>query len=357
MSYCFCRVEKVNNKSKSKLSAMYNHNYREIIHDNVIGEKIHLNEELVSLNGKTYSEAIQDRIQSLEYYQTHSVRKNNVLAFDVLTEVAREEIDSGRINLEDWKNSQVEWLRETFNSCPEKYGDNVLSVMFHGDETGGYHCHAVIIPIDKDGKLCADFYLSNRISYTNLQDSYGKKMHDDFNLERGLRNTKATHKDIKRLYAELNHELYEKDHVPIYTKEDTLESYREKIVEYVKDLKGSHVKALNDKEREIIEADAKSNIKNEKIISENTTLKKEIKREKKVIEGLEHELGKYQNIEELKKDAEKWQHLQKAVESHPDLQYSNEFQRQIEEMEKWGKRLEEMERKKKEKETRKYEYR
>ena len=42
---------------------------------------------------------------------------------EVMTSIPAE--DKDRIDVEKWKVSQVEWLKDTFNANPEKYGENV----------------------------------------------------------------------------------------------------------------------------------------------------------------------------------------------------------------------------------------
>ena len=148
MGYCFMTIEKV--KDKGTLARKYQHNYRTGKVPNADPTLLHRNEELVKLGGKTYVEKFDEIITRLKE-QNPKIRKNAVLALEIVTTFSREDIET--VDVEKWKSDQVKWLRENFNPNPEEFGDNVVSVMFHGDEAGNVHCHSVIIPIDDKGKL------------------------------------------------------------------------------------------------------------------------------------------------------------------------------------------------------------
>lgn len=220
MGKCFMTLEKI--KNFNQMSGKYKHNYREIEVLNADPDKKDLNEELVSLDGKTYKEAFNERIKELGYGTDKKVRKDAVLGFEVITTFSRE--DAETVDLEKWKENNVKWLKEHFNACPEKYGNNVVSVMYHADEPGNVHCHAFIIPIDDKGHLNARYYVRSRQKMIEMQDSYGSLMKKEHNLERGVHGTKATHNDIKKYYAALNAAI-EKE-LPDVKESETATEYR-----------------------------------------------------------------------------------------------------------------------------------
>lgn len=228
MGYSFMTIEKI--KNPKQMMAKYKHNYREKEVLNADPEKQDLNEELVKLNGKTYNEMFEERTKSLGYGTSKNIRKNAVYGFEVVTTFSRE--DAETMDLEKWKQNNVEWLRSTFNANPEKYGDNVLSVMYHADEPGNVHCHAFIIPIDDKGNLNARYYVQNRTKMIALQNSYGKLMKKEHNLNRGVKNSKAKHQDIKRYYTALNMTLA-KD-LPLVNENETAADYRSRVNEIYK---------------------------------------------------------------------------------------------------------------------------
>lgn len=244
MGTCILVISKIN--SFSEMSAAYKHNYRLAYIGNTIPELEKDNEELVSLNGRTYEEAFQDRIGALGYGVDKKLRKNGVLLLDIMTSFSRE--DLGKFNINKWKEENVSWLRDTFNANPAKYGDNVLSVVYHADEVGNVHCHSMVIPIDNKGRLSAYYYVKNPQVMAQLQTQYANRM-KQFGLERGIEGTIAHHVDMKRFYGELN-KVLEVD-IPSYTGQDTPETYMEKVRNYCKDREAAYFQEIKRKDREI----------------------------------------------------------------------------------------------------------
>ena len=221
----------------------YKHNYREMDVPNADPDLADKNEELVSLNGKTYKEAFEERMKGLGYLDGgKKIRSNAVMGFEVVTTFSRE--DKEKIDLEKWKENNVKWLKEAFNAKPELYGDNVLSVVYHGDEAGNVHCHAFVVPIDDKGHLNARYYVANRTKLINLQNSYGNLMKKEHNLQRGLPNSKARHKDIKRYYAALNAVLDKG--LPEVRPDENANDYRKRINSMYVDLQLKNM-SLEDK--------------------------------------------------------------------------------------------------------------
>lgn len=229
MGYCFLRVDKI--KTNADFVRKYEHNYRTEQVPNAIPELKDQNQELVKLQGADgtpcdYLTAYKSRIRELDFYKSRKVRKDNVKGLEICTTFSKESKE--HIDLEKWKEENVKWLREYFNRCPEKYGDNVISVMYHGDECGNVHCHSIVIPIDEEGKLSADKYLGGRSKMREMQDSYGRAM-SSLGLERGLKGSSARHQDITKFYAKLNKrmEIPEPEHA------ESAEAYRSRILELV----------------------------------------------------------------------------------------------------------------------------
>ena len=205
MGHCFMSIEKV--KSMGAMSSKYKHNYREVHVDNADPLLKDLNEELVRLpqmqDGRQmdYTDFFKDRIKDLPYYEDHKIRSNAVYGLEVLTTFSRED----DIDIESWKKRNVEWLEKTFNVAPDGRS-NIASVIYHADEAGNVHCHAMVIPIDERGHLNSQRFINGSRALSELQTSYAKDM-SPLGLERGLKGSQATHKDIKKYYAELNQAL------------------------------------------------------------------------------------------------------------------------------------------------------
>ena len=171
MAFAFMDIQKI--KTEGQMTAKYNHNCRKIEIDNVIPELSHLNEDLIPLpvdqngNELSYYDAFKKRINELPYYQDHNIRKNAVRGYEVLLTFSKDE----SINVDEWKKLSVKWLKDTFNVAPDKR-NNVLHVAFHADETGNYHCHAFVVPIDEKGKLNACRFTDGSRALSDLQTSF-----------------------------------------------------------------------------------------------------------------------------------------------------------------------------------------
>lgn len=244
MGYCFVTAEKI--KSLGTLISKYIHNYRKVAVENADPNLKHLNEELVPLpqdmdgTQKTYKAFFKERIESLEYYKDHKVRSDQVYAFEVVSTFSREE----DIDIEAWKKKNVEWLQKTFNHAGDGC-NNIASVVFHADEPGNVHCHAVIVPIDPRGRLNAKYYTGGYKVMREMQDSYAKDM-KEFGLERGLEGGQAKHKDIRKYYADLNRALEIPETMPF----ETAEEYRARCQE---ELETMNAAAKRKRDREYAE--------------------------------------------------------------------------------------------------------
>lgn len=297
MGYSFMTIEKI--KNTNQMVGKYKHNYREIDVLNADPDKKALNKELVSLEGKNYKEAFEERMASLGYGTDKKIRSNAVYGFEVVTTFSREEAEY--IDLDKWKENNVKWLKEAFNANPEKYGDNVLSVVYHADEPGNVHCHAFIVPIDDKGNLNARYYVQSRQKMIDLQDSYGKLMKDEHNLERGIHGSKARHQDIKRYYTALNMTLAKE--LPNIEQHESIMEYRQRANEIYKDacLK---IMGLEDKNSRL------------KLETEQTT-KNEVSKAKKELYDKYQE--KAENMNELEREYGSYPEIKEKCENFDNL--------------------------------------
>ena len=154
MGYAIIGVNKIN--SLAKLNAASEHNSRQVDVPNADKDMAYKNDELVLTNGKSYGELYRERISSLEYYKDHKPRSNAVIALEVRLSFSHE--DSEKIDIEKWKKDNVEWLRGYFNRNPLTYGDNIINVTYHGDESTP-HIHAIVVPIDERGRLNSSAFM------------------------------------------------------------------------------------------------------------------------------------------------------------------------------------------------------
>ena len=242
MGYCFMTIQKI--KDTGGLVRKYSHNYRKREITNVIPELKNQNEELIRLQDKdgnecTYLDAYKERVKSLEYYQNHRIRKGQVLAFEVVTTFSKED----HVDLDKWKEDNVEWLRETFERRPDLYGPNVISSVYHADECGNVHCHSIVLPVDENGHFNASAFTDGRAAMIQLQNSYAEKM-SSHGLQRGLPGSSARHQDIKKFYTKLNQKL----NVPPPMKGESAIEYRERITQLIQEERAAALRDIMVKE-------------------------------------------------------------------------------------------------------------
>ena len=294
MGYCFMSTQKI--KTMGSLASKYNHNYRKVEVANADPDLADCNQELVSLAGPDgreldYNEAWKERVKDLDWAE-RGPRKNAVLAIEVVTTFSREE----NLDLEAWKQQNVEWLQKTFNVAPDGKS-NVLSVMYHADEPGNVHCHAIIIPVDERGNLNASRFLDGRQKLTEMQNSYAKDM-ESFGLERGLENGQARHQDIKKYYADLNNAIQVSEPEP----QETALDYRDRVLEELQTAQAAAMRERREKERQMERRLAERRIAQEKELkSEREALQRE---KKEAAEALKKEYASL--IQELRKGKQEY---------------------------------------------------
>ncbi|MBS5197011.1 MAG: plasmid recombination protein [Clostridiales bacterium] len=247
MGYCFITTQKITDSAT--LVRKYEHNYRTENVPNAIPELKNNNQELVPLldrngNPTTYLDAFKERKNSLEYYKDHKMRKDQVKAIEVLTTFSPK--DQERIDIEQWKKDNVQWLKDTFDRNTEKYGSNVISVVFHGDECGNVHCHALVLPVSEDGHFRATEFTGGRKKMRDLQTSYANAM-KKHGLQRGLEGSSAKHQDIKKFYTRLNQRM----DIPMPKENETAFEYRTRITEFVQTERAASLRELLEKEANV----------------------------------------------------------------------------------------------------------
>lgn len=181
-NFAIMRTEKV--KSVASLANMEKHCSREKMPKNADPEKATLNKSFI--NDKL---SLPERFAKMTKGQT--VRKNAVMAVEVMMTASPDAMQS-MTSLNDWVKENKKWLDREFGKS------NVVRMYLHMDETTP-HLHAVVIPLDEKGKLNCRSFLGGADKLTRLQDTYAKAM-QPFNLERGVKGSKAHHKTVKEFY-------------------------------------------------------------------------------------------------------------------------------------------------------------
>lgn len=307
MGYCFMTTQKI--KSMGTLASKFNHNYRKVEVSNADPDLFDKNEELVRCmddhgNEIDYTEAWKKRMEDLPHYQKFGTRKNAVLAIEVVTTFSRED----HIDLEKWKEENVKWLEKTYNVAPDGKS-NVISMVYHADEPGNVHCHAIITPVDERGRLNASRFIGSRRALSEMQTDYGNAM-KQFGLKRGLENGQARHEDIKKFYADLNNSIQ----VSLPQKGETAMEYRDRVLEELETAQAAALRERREQQRLIEREIAEKRIAfRQEIAEERKGLSNERAEMKKEIEKENEEL-----VREIKRNSETIKKQKDTIKSNTD---------------------------------------
>ena len=199
-SYAILRMEK--RKSVSSIVAMTLHNSR-------IRPVKNANTKLSSFNKILVGTARIDndyrkRLSKVGLTET-DIRKNGTRALEFVLAFSPSWVrdSSGnykpgaKVQLNNWVRSSLEWLKNAF-------GDNLINVIVHQDESN-IHIHAVVTPIffnqkKQKNRFNADQVIGTPAKLRALQTSYAIAM-QPLGLKRGVEHSKATHKTLKQFYA------------------------------------------------------------------------------------------------------------------------------------------------------------
>ena len=278
MAYAIYRTAKLG--SFGEIGGSLSHTYRTRNTPNADENKAHLNEHSLQTYNSCF-EAIKNSIPEKR-------RKNAVLCIEHLITTSP-----------DWSGWGTEKEQEFFNKSLEfvkkKYGsENVIAHSIHRDETTP-HLIVYVTPIDEKGGLNAKKWLGGRSKLSQTQTEFANHV-KELGLERGLENSKARHKTLKKYYAVVNEptpKLEEKkyeiepinyDFIPKMGLFDTTSGFNKKLEASYEDihfkyenqvlrLKEKHHEELKEKVNSYEKKLLDSRLKIEKLSNENQRLK------------------------------------------------------------------------------------
>lgn len=238
-NYCVLSINKIHTLGNLKMC--HKHNFRELPLKHVDLSKIEDNEELIDDSGLDYVDLWYRRIKEEELKNNRpvSVRKNSVLAYEVLTTFSKDMI--GVIDMEKWKEENIAWMKETFGE------ENILSMQLHEDESVP-HIHTIVVPINKEGRLCARDFTGGRAKMFRLQTSYGEKM-ASVGLKRGEMYSKAHKTNINTFYKDVNKAANKE--CPKMEKDELIDNYIQRVNRYVQDEAIRSLKREKDLQRKL----------------------------------------------------------------------------------------------------------
>lgn len=200
MAFAIMRIEKI--KSYSTLRVVSDHNHRHRHTENVNPAKRHVNKCLV---GST--DIVSDLKALYERKGISKLRKNGVLAVEMVLAFSPEWLKEGKLYRTDAKVLLSRWVKACLAWARTTFGDNVVNCVYHGDETSP-HLHLVIGVSYRDTKrngwrLSADHFFGSRAKLSALQTSHANAV-EPLGLDRGIRNSKASHQTLQQFYKQLN---------------------------------------------------------------------------------------------------------------------------------------------------------
>jgi hypothetical protein len=198
-----CNVSICKIKSFAALTMMQHHWNRTIDTPNSDHQKrkynsyVHGSAEVVSLVRR-----------KLEDKGIKQLRKNGVLALEYILSFSPEYLrddNTGKYR-KDAKVRYLQWLKATKAWLKNEYGERLISIIIHNDETTS-HAHALVLPLgtSKTGKntLNARGITGGAQKLREIHDSYADAV-KHLGLKRGVKGSKAKRTTVKEFYTALN---------------------------------------------------------------------------------------------------------------------------------------------------------
>jgi hypothetical protein len=180
----------VKHKAGGGLRSSLQHNFRERETLNADEERTPDNEHLISSSTNEVIERMNQRLPG-------KVRKNGVVMVEYVMSASPEWFE------ENDESKHKEYFDKSMEYIKEKYGEkNIVGATIHKDESTP-HLAVFVVPITKDGRLCANDYLNGRKLLSQEQTNYHKKV-EHLGVDRGVEGSKARHTTIKQYYQEVN---------------------------------------------------------------------------------------------------------------------------------------------------------
>ena len=184
MAYAIYRTAKLG--SFGEIGGSLSHTYRTRNTPNADENKAHLNEHSLQTYNSCF-EAIKNSIPEKR-------RKNAVLCIEHLITTSPDWSGWGTEKEQEFFDQSLEFVKQKYGS------ENVIAHSIHRDETTP-HLIVYVLPIDEKGGLNAKKWLGGRAKLSQTQTDFANEV-KSLGLERGLENSKARHKTLKKYYAE-----------------------------------------------------------------------------------------------------------------------------------------------------------
>lgn len=195
-NFAILRIQKLATFSKVQSASWHNLRGSESVAPNADPSRENQNQYFGSKDPVSAIKSVHEKYQI-------KPRKNACIATEYLLTASPEAMQNMSAKTEqEWIKSNIKWLKD-------RHGDGLVSVVAHRDEST-LHLQAIVTPIYRNEKgkmkLSATHFFDGSKQLQAMQDDYAEAM-KPFGLDRGVRNSKAKHKELKTYYAELDSTL------------------------------------------------------------------------------------------------------------------------------------------------------
>ena len=311
-NYAFFHMDKY--KTPSQMNSEWKHCYRTIPVPNADKNLAYKNDVIIDMSGTSWSYVVKDKMKELGYSDKKNgegltFRKDGVRGLEAVVSYPKSIEDS--IDLDGWKKDSILWLEKTFNACPEKYGDNLISAIYHADEPNcDPHMHVFIMPIDDKGHFNASYYTDGKALLSKYQDEYAKAM-EKYGLSRGERGSRGTWQTSHKFNMAAK-KAYEQQ-LPMVLPDETAVAYRRRVNPIYQDLYAAKTRNEFEAQRRIERAEARE--RNAiSVARQETVLKEDIERDTILRDIIE----RFGSVEACKNAANSFNCLLEYMDEHKD---------------------------------------
>lgn len=217
-NYCIMRISKMHDDSN--VSGAISHHLRMRDTPNADPDKTKENWTNIANNKLDSKETKKIAMARYRALLPEKVRKNGVRAVEIMMTVSPEVLQRKNFKTIDYLNNCNKWAIDKFGS------ENVFFITHHLDEKTP-HVHILLTPKDENGKLNARKFFGGREKMSALQDDFYQKVGKKYELDRGMKGSKATHTQIKKYYSKI-HDLDVQIDLPKRKLLETDKKYRER---------------------------------------------------------------------------------------------------------------------------------
>lgn len=324
------RIEKL--KTFHDASRAFRHDFRIDDVKNVIPELSEYNDYIIMPNSNNITSVLKERLHKFGYGTEPGdikVKSNAVRAFEVIMDFSPEAAD--KIDLEAWKEDCIKWLKNEFDESPDQ--GNIIAVACHYDEQANYdpntkkpmkniHMHAIIQPINKNGRLNYDSIVNKGIGakeFCMRQERFYEQVGKKHGLARGEKGSKSHHETMRNYNRELSNE---------------------EIKNRLTRQQGDTVDILLDRANETFDVMSIRHVKEKKQLEKKISrLETRVLGMKQTMHSYEQTISKYEQEDEdlIRKKSKNYDYLMYYLSNHPDRNRCKDMSEAINVMAKWGK--------------------